>query len=376
MRVAMASLVALGALCSVGCGSDDSDPGGSGGSSGSGGSGGSGIDKLPAGFNEMLPGGDTICARGTPFRYFVRPGSVNRLVIEFRGGGACWNDLTCSISGSLFQETADADAAVLSESVGIYQHSNPDNPFKDWHHVYIPYCTGDVHWGNADRTYGTGADAFTIHHKGAVNVRAVLDWVYENVPAPEKVFVTGCSAGAYGSILWSSHIRQHYTASDVNQLADSGAGVITDTFFQESFPMWNALEAYPTFIPGVDPNAFSELPQLYQAIGNYYTDMFLSQYNTMYDDNQHFYYKAMGGGDAYEWSTKMNASIDKIAASAPNFRSYTAPGFQHCILPYPNFYEMTSNGVRLIDWINDVVADKDVQNVSCEPNCGAPNPNP
>jgi hypothetical protein len=64
---------------------------------------------------------------------------VNRLVIEFRGGGACWNDLTCSISGSLFQETADADAAVLSESVGIYQHSNLDNPFKDWHHVYIPY---------------------------------------------------------------------------------------------------------------------------------------------------------------------------------------------------------------------------------------------
>jgi hypothetical protein len=137
--------------------------------------------------------------------------------------------------------------------------------------------------------------------------------------------------------------------------------------------MWNALEAYPTFILGVDPNAFRELPQPI-AIGT--TRICSCRSTTPCTTTTALYHKAMGGGDAYEWSTKMNASIDKIAASAPNFRSYTAPGFQHCILPYPNFYEMTSNGVRLIDWINDVVADKDVQNVSCEPNCGAPNPNP
>ena len=66
-----------------------------------------------------------------------------------------------------------------------------ENPFKDWHHVYIPYCTADIHWGDAERTYENEGQAFTIRHKGGVNTRAVLSWVYENVPSPEKVFVTG-----------------------------------------------------------------------------------------------------------------------------------------------------------------------------------------
>ena len=367
-------LLALSALSAASCGSDESTEGtprtGSGGDSG--------ISKLPAGWNTIKPGGATTCARDTEFQYFVRPGTVNRVLVEFRGGGACWNAFTCSISDSLFQETADVPAFVQNEaqSRGIYDHADPKNPFKDWHHVFIPYCTGDVHWGDATRTYDNGMGPFTIQHKGGVNARAVLDWLYENVPAPEKVFVTGCSAGAYGAIMWSSHIRNHYKNSKVYQLADSGAGVITDSFFQESFPQWNAEASYPLFIPNVDPNAFTRLPQLYTLIGATFPDMFLSQYNTQFDENQHFYYNAMGGGDANEWSQKMRANVSEIEASTPNFSSYVAPGFVHCIIPSPEFFSVESAGVKLVDWINDVVNDKPVESVSCEPNCGAPKPAP
>src|SRR5262245_33307519 len=35
------------------------------------------------------PGGDTTCARGDEFRFFVRGGTLNKLVIVFDGGGAC-----------------------------------------------------------------------------------------------------------------------------------------------------------------------------------------------------------------------------------------------------------------------------------------------
>jgi hypothetical protein len=334
-----------------------------------------GITKLDAGWNTIEPGGDTICARGTPFRYFVRKGSVNRVVIDFRGGGACWNDFTCGIGDSLFQETADPDAFITNESTapGIYDHSNAKNPFKDWHHVFIPYCTGDVHWGNATRTYGTGDQAYTINHKGAVNTQAVLKWVYENVPAPERVFVTGCSAGAYGSIMWSAHVRNHYKQSKVYQFADSGAGIITDTFFDESFPQWGADASYPTFIPGVDPADFSRLPQLYELIGTTFADMFLSQYNTNYDDNQHLYYTVMGGGDVQEWSTRMRASVAEIEGSTANFSSFIAPNHQHCIIPAANFYEMESGGELLVDWLSRAVNGQEpVESVDCDPDCGAP----
>jgi hypothetical protein len=322
----------------------------------------------------MEPGGGTTCARDTPYAYFVRPGTVNRVVIEFRGGGACWDEFTCGFSGSIFQETVQPDAWVLNEDLatGIYDHRNPDNPFRDWHHVYIPYCTGDIHWGDSVMTYGSGADAITIHHKGGVNTRAALDWVYENVPAPEKVFVTGCSAGAYGSIMWSAHLREHYKDAKVYQLADSGAGVVTDTFFQDSFPSWNAQASYPTWIPAVD-GGVERLPLLYGAIGGHYPDMRLGQYNTVFDEDQIFFFQAMGGGAASDWSAAMHASVEEIAGATSNFRYFMAPGELHCIIPRPELYTAESNGVRLVDWIRDLVEDRPIDNVACQGDgCDAP----
>ncbi|WP_437327501.1 pectin acetylesterase-family hydrolase [Sorangium sp. So ce381] len=326
-----------------------------------------GILSLPSGWNSIEPGGETTCSRGDPFKYFVRPGTVNRLIVEFRGGGACWNATTCSAAGSLFQETVGDDAL----ATGIYDHENPDNPFKDWHHVYIPYCTGDVHWGDNVATYGEGSQAVTIQHKGAVNVRAVLGWIYENVPAPETIFVTGCSAGAYGAILWSAHLREHYKSASVIEFADSGAGIITETFFRDSLPSWKPEGAYPTWIPGLDPAELSRLSVLYEKIGAYYPDMRLSQYNTAYDEEQAFFFSAMGGGDAQEWSDAMRAEIAEIEASTPNFRSFLAAGTAHCILWRPEFYTLESRGTRLVRWLDGLANGAQPPSVACDA-CGSP----
>lgn len=312
-----------------------------------------------------------MCSRGTPFSYYVRPGSVNRVVIEFRGGGACWDARTCSVARSLFQESVGEDPWVTSESaaVGIYDHKNPENPFKDWHHVYIPYCTGDIHWGNNVKTYGEGAGAVTIHHKGAVNARAALEWTFANIPSPEKAFVTGCSAGAYGSIMWSAHVRQRYPKAKVYQLGDSGAGIITPTFFQDSYPSWKPESSYPTWIPGLDPAKLDELGNLYAAIGGHYKDMSLAQYSTIFDQDQVFYFQTMGGGRPAEWSEKMKASFKKIEASTPGFHSYIAAGSVHCMLPRAEFYTAKACGRRLVDWVSDQVNDKAPPSISAE-GCG------
>jgi hypothetical protein len=336
---------------------------------------GDGILSLKAGWNTIEPGGETVCSRGTPYQYFVRPGTVNKLVVEFRGGGACWGPVTCGLADSLFNDKADADPWVVDESQarGIYDHSRDDNPFKDWHHVYVPYCTGDIHWGNNLMTYGEGAEQITIEHKGAVNVQAVLDWTFDNVSSPEQVMVTGCSAGAYGAIMWSAHLRHHYEKAKVLQLADSGAGVITDTFFQDSFPSWKPEGSYPTWIEGLVPQELTRLPQLYQAIGGEYPDMVLSQYNTQYDEDQAFFFSAMGGGNTYEWSTQMNAHVGEIADTVPNFASYLAGGFEHCIIPRDDFYTVESGGVKLVDWLSEMTQGKQPADVACEGDaCGAP----
>ncbi len=325
------------------------------------------------GWVEYLPGKDTSCSRGTPYAFFVREGDPNKVLVDFIGGGACWNDLTCSIAGSIFSEDVEGIRRMSNYNEGIYSTDNPDNPFLGWTHVIIPYCTGDIHWGNSDQTYTQGEESFEIRHRGAVNTRAVLAWLYDNYAAPSDIFVSGCSAGAYGSILWSADVMNRYPEARVTQLGDSGAGIITDDFFSDSFPRWNAFEAFPTYISDLDLNTVDyttlALPDLYAGVGNFYSNRTIAQFNTILDENQVFYFQAMGGGSAEVWSERMLASIEDTHAQAPNFRSFIAPGEMHCILPYDELYTVTSDGVRLVDWIQGLVDQEPVEDVTCE-ECG------
>src|SRR5690348_6861110 len=62
----------------------------------------------PGQWNEIQPGGDTICARGGAYSFFVYPGKTNKVVIDFIGGGACWTEESCSFAGALFDDSVDS----------------------------------------------------------------------------------------------------------------------------------------------------------------------------------------------------------------------------------------------------------------------------
>jgi len=320
------------------------------------------VPELDASWTKVEPAGDTICARGDDFHFFVRGGSVNKLAIVFDGGGACWDAVTCGLADQIFSPLADATLPEPGEGIG--NNEDEENPFRDWYQVFIPYCTGDIHWGDSVTTYDPEGDApeITIHHKGQVNTRAVLDWVYERFESPETIFVTGVSAGAYGSIGWAPHIIDHYPDSKVMQLGDCGAGVITDTFFMDSFPSWKAESLIPDWIDV--PLDELVLEDLYIGIAKHYPEQFFGQLNTHNDENQRFYYVAMGGADE-DWSPKMYEKIETIIDGAPNFRSYIAGGDKHVVLPYPEFYTYEVDGVRLRDWVADIANGEPVETVHC-----------
>jgi hypothetical protein len=326
---------------------------------------------LPKGWSVIETGGETICSRGSKYLFLVRKGTVNRIVIDFMGGGACWNEQTCSFADSIFNENLDLfeNAGGDVDLDGIYDSSDQANPFKDWYHIVVPYCTGDIHWGNSVVDYGQAAG--TIHHKGAVNTRAVLDWIDDQFAAPEKIFVTGCSAGAYGSIGWAPHIIEQFPTAKITQMGDSGVGIITENFFKDSFPKWNAWEMMPGWIDAL--NLTQEelfelgLEDVYIRVAAHYPDLTFSQFTTAFDQTQVIYYQAMGGGSAQEWSEKMMLSIDKAKENSPNFRSYIGPGNQHCIVPYANFYTMESAETVFSDWVTDIVNDEPVEHVQCDP---------
>ncbi len=347
-------------------------------------------DTPPAG--ELItiePGGDTICSRGTPYRFFVRGGDSRRIVFDFAGGGACWDARTCSVADAIFAPDVPSQEAIERyydemRAAGIYEQSNPDNPIQGWTIVHLPYCTGDVHWGNALGVYDDGS--VLVEHRGLVNARTTLAWAFDRYPDVEEILITGCSAGSYGSIGHSPWIADYYERNGglentkVSVLADSGAGIISDDFFRNSFPNWNAEEAVPEWIDGLGNVDVLQLDivDLYTKVANHYPNARYAQYNAAFDADQEFFYEAMGG-DPAEWSPKMSNSLRQIRSEADNFRYYLATGAVHCIHPYAMMYQRSTEGVDYASWLKQLISgdnlpsDVDCANGDCsaDPICSA-----
>ncbi len=324
--------------------------------------------QLDPGWNKLEAGGGAICSRGDAYSFFVHPGTVNKVVIEFEGGGACWDASTCAEGSDSFDDVVDADT-LTGTLEGIADHENPDNPFKDWWHVFIPYCTGDLHMGNRTTVHGD----VTIEHKGSVNASVALDWVYANITAPERVMVTGCSAGGYGSVVWAPYIIQHYDGVPVVQAADCAAGVATTAFMPIADFAWDLSLIKPAFIPGLANASYATLTvtQVYEEQTAFFSDQQFAQYNVQYDKTQISFYEDMGG-DGDDWSQFMNDGLDSIHAASSNFASYTGADNMHCILTKPEFYTKTTDGVAVRDWFNDLANGTATDDVHCGTDCGSP----
>ena len=74
------------------------------------------LENQPDGEWQLYEGAeDTICANGTPYSYYAYKGSTNNVVIDFQGGGACWNSGTCSQGSS----TAGDDAFYTDSVIAL-----------------------------------------------------------------------------------------------------------------------------------------------------------------------------------------------------------------------------------------------------------------
>ena len=151
----------------------------------------------------------------------------------------------------MYRRSVSGGPAALETITGIYDHANPANPVGDWYHVFVSYCTADVHLGDSTEVYTTDSGETKIERNGQNNVAAVLDWVGAEFEAPEAVFVTGCSAGAYGAALYTPQLAARYPDADITQLGDCGAGIIPETFATgtDGLRRWNIGAVLPD---GVD----------------------------------------------------------------------------------------------------------------------------
>lgn len=162
----------------------------------------------PAGKWTWVPFPDSACANGKATGIGINPGTSNRVLLYLEGGGACWNGVTCytlrtaSFITSGFGET-QFKGRIGSVEGSVLDREDPTNVFRDASMVYVPYCTGDVHAGDKEGNY----DGQITRHVGRKNLEAFLRRIVPTFPSPERVILSGVSAGGFGAAYnyWRVH---------------------------------------------------------------------------------------------------------------------------------------------------------------------------
>lgn len=297
------------------------------------------------------------------FRFWAKRGTANGLVVYFDGGGACWNDATCS-APTLLTTPDDAETYYKAELLprdnpnhmqGIFDLSDQRNPVRDWSFVFVPYCTGDVHSGSHTASYTNPQthEAFSIEHRGADNFRVIMEWIRANFSAPDQILVTGSSAGAYGAATHFAEVRGAFPNGHAAMLGDAGQGVTTDAFVAERNRNWNF--QLPEAVFGANWQLTADTDVLRALAQHYPADRF-AQYTTARDHVQIGFYGLMTQGDACrEWTQQMTRDLIRRELSG-NFRAYLASGETHTILRSPLFYTEQSGGMPFAQWLTAMLS--------------------
>ncbi len=318
-----------------------------------------------------------ICSGKTPYHYFVKRGTENKVLLYYQGGGACWDYTTC-IGIPIYKRTASLDGDNPADvSSGFADFSNPENPFRDWNIVFMPYCTGDVHWG--DVTFTHEIPPFLsgdIEHRGFTNAKVAEKWAREHFVNPDQVFVTGSSAGAYGAVVNAlQYLENVYPSADFAVLGDAGNGVITQEFLENDLAKWGIENNLPEWIPGLNvPLTELTAADLYIESAKFYPRARFATYTSAYDGGtggQSGFFQVMRNIDqplfwfnwwesSCAWNEEMLALNAAASAGADNFRSYVGTGSNHTMWGSSRVYTDTTGGVPpLVDWIQAMVDGSD-----------------
>src|SRR5262249_26781957 len=124
-------------------------------------------------------GNGPTCIAGSPYSVFTRPGDPSKLLIFEQGGGACWQDFyNCNV----VVENNALPPFPQVDQAGIWNRSNPGNPFADYSVVYLPYCDGSVFTGDNDVVDSHFPFGPVRFHRGFRNQSAGIDLAKATFP--------------------------------------------------------------------------------------------------------------------------------------------------------------------------------------------------
>jgi len=300
----------------------------------------------------VLPGGKTACVNASaPFRFQVIPGDSDKLLFYFQSGGACFNYETTVKDPQCRTETKPADP------VGIFNRSNPSNPFATYTVVVVLSCDGSSYAGNVTRDYldPTTNETVSVVQNGYWNTKAALDWTLVQIPTLRYFVVAGCSAGALGMQLWARTLLGSFAdrvTGTIGAIADSylgilppqiPAGLLMLEYGACTVPLWTPQLLQSCLQGTASPDAayvdaMQEFPDTAFAIITGKQDRTQVRYYNLFASSQ-----GLPTITGEEYMVKANQLLDRLNTQA-NLVTYLIDSSEHCWLPKDYFYTSDTRG--------------------------------
>jgi len=314
-------------------------------------------------FERVVPGGDCQCADGSEFSFWVRGADPEKVVLFFQGGGACFSAESCSFTDGNYKVTTDASDDPTN-GTGLWDLDDTRNPLAGYSFVFVPYCTGDVHLGDATTEYAPG---LTVQHKGNVNATAALDYLVTTFPAAQELVVTGESAGSIPSPFYAGLLVDRLPDASITVLAD-GSGAYPDipginALIGDLWGVQNGVPDWPEYA-GLTPEQWS-FPGLFFRSGLHAPGIVFARHDYAFDQTQEFF-AGLAGIPADDLVSLIDQNEQQIEAAGVDLLSFISPGSSHTVLSKPDFYTETVNGVPLVDWVTHLVNHEPAADVHCQ----------
>lgn len=308
-------------------------------------------DALQEGWN---PVSGMVCADGSATGIGVSLGTQNRVLVVLSGGGACWDAASCpSDVLRAFGPGEFAIARAVLPQGSILNPSLPGNPFSGWTLVFVPYCTGDVHaGGDVTKTYGARG---TWRHHGRANLEAALSRVASAIPNPEKVVVSGFSAGGFGSLLAFDIARARWPAGPSGPRAylvdDSGPTLVGNDLPQALREAWWTSWNLDATVTPLCPGCRADLSALWTALRERHPADRLALLSSTQDATMRGFFGGMAAADFQAGVANLAAKLSGIAGAA----SFRVNGTAHVLLFSPGTY--VAGSTTLTAWLAQQVND-------------------
>ena len=322
-----------------------------------------------------------VCGNNSQYKFWVNfSAKSDNLVVVLEPGGACWDYDSCTgangIRGAANVDGLPDDHYKLAGFISPFLNRDSDEvPTTTWNYVYIPYCTGDVHTGNAVSTYldDTGTKTVEFHHDGHEATEAVVSWLDENFTHVPKLFVTGCSAGGAGSVVNYHFLRKGLHAVEKGYMLDDSGPIFPSSGYSAMLhakirEAWNVDSLATDMPPGftlddmgtINTAIADEFPKDRLATTYFRRDMDYSLYS--YERFYNFPPKdeilRMWDADT-QLFTKLYDTRKNLHYVIPYWRNVND---SHCTTLF-SFAgsDIEAQGQELGPWIEDLLDDKSIQ---------------